>query len=277
MRYARLFSEAGLGLRGSLQPQLPLELAFIEAATGRASAAHEPAADPRPARPATTAPTRSAAPPTHMPVTTPAKPPGASTQSTTLGKPAQTPAQTTPAPAAVKMAVPASPAQPAAQDAPPPAEASALLEEVRRHWPDILRQVRPVNKDAEAFLRSAQPATVEAGAVVLSFKGQFQRDQFEKRSCGPIVAEIVSKVVGQPLTVRCQMDGKAPAAATTQAATRPANSPRPAPQPKPAAAPAADDPVVQAAKQMGGRVRRVAPAAGDEPPPPEAPPWADEE
>jgi len=236
LRYARLFSESAQGLRSSLQPQLPLELAFLEAAGATPTA--RPAAAPLPGpRPVSQ-------------TTVESKPAGPA--------PVAEPAKETPVPAtSVSVA----------------ASGSVTLEDVRQRWPEVMRQLKPVDMHAQAFLNSAQPVAVEAGVVILAFRNPFNRDNFEKRGCGAAVSDVLSKVLGQPLSVQCRLEGKEPALAPKKPASAP-----PLVRETPPATGGSEDPLVAMARQAGGQVKRVVSrrAADDEPPlPDEPPPWGE--
>jgi len=232
VRAARLFSEAAQGLRTGLQPQLPLELALIEAASKPTA----PAAPPRPAPAPASRPAPAAAPATPTPTR-------------------------------------------AAEPAPQPLAAGGelTLDDIRARWAEILRQVRPLQMDAEALLRSAQPAAVEGNVVIVAFKTRFHKERFESQSYGALVSDVIGKMVGRPVGLRCQLEAASGAEPRKPAAVAPshAKASAAAPAAKPADAAAAADPLVQSLVELGGRVRRVTPRASEpeEPPALEEPDW----
>ena len=269
VRYARLFSESAQGLKTSLQPQLPLELAFLESVSVveqpavSALPVSQPAPAPRPAR----EPVRQASPP--------------------VSAPHRQPAEKQPA------------SQPAREAATPPSSSGELsLATIEQHWPDILRVVRTSDKNAEAFLRSAKPTTVEGNTVFISFKHSFHKDKFEELGCNVTLGGVIGHAIGQDVQIQCQLAGK-PAAATARSSQPPASAPsesRPKasktnssnpsaaapassdnPKPKHTNSPTTEssDPVVRlATEELGGSILKVGPAEFDvdEPPLPDEPP-----
>lgn len=240
LRYARLFSEAALSLKTSLQPQLPLELAFIEAVSGEAGGGRgAPAAKPATEPSARSEPTR----PPQKETDTARKPTSAAISAPQREKSERPPAASMPV-------LPT-----------PPAQASGIsLDEIRQRWPAMLKIVRPLNKDAEAFLRSAQPIAIEGDTVLLAFKYEFHKSRFEAQGCQAVTEDALAKVMGRPLHVRCQIGGKLlpadranePAPDAVEARTREPAPAEPAEEAEP------EDPLIQVAvDQFGARVAKV--------------------
>ncbi len=225
VRAVKLFNEAGRALKGSLHPQLPLELAFIEAAMPEAD---EPVA-PANQSAATSTPNRS-----------PAK---------------------TPPPAAAASTPQAPP--PAAQTAGPKAGADGLsVEAVRLHWGEVLQALRTQNLfPLEALLRDGAPLRVEGNTVVIGLKHAFHKDKVSASDNRRRVEEALERVLGQPCRVVCELLSEQmarPAAATARQETdQPAAVAR-----EPSSAgryrEATQDPVIQAAvEELGAQVTDV--------------------
>ena len=281
VRYARLFNGAAQGLRTSLQPQLPLELALIEAvsAVDRVEPSHS---------------TTSA---TSPPAGRPKQAPRSQSAATDSRQPA---AQTRQAARPAEGASAAGPDQ-AKHAAPSMPAGDISVSAISDRWEDILRAVRPVNKDAEAFLRAARPVALEGDTLIISFKHSFHKDKFEQLGCGEVVDGVISRMVERQMHIRCQLEGKPlPTAPQTNqsSGTKSAGGTPEAPpadaesaesmkghdskRESDAAAPVPDtvnsDPVVKAAtEELGARVIKVMPSDGslDEPPVPEEPPPLD--
>ncbi|MGQ9668347.1 MAG: hypothetical protein ACUVWB_13640, partial [Anaerolineae bacterium] len=164
----------------------------------------------------------------------------------------------------------------------------ALLQRLRANWQEILRRVRPVDKDAEAFLRAAEPVRVENGELVLAFRYEFHKKRFESQGCQAAFSQALAQVVGQLVPVKCALLGEQ--GKTAKPARQPDETTRP-PEPAPPSAPsepsrkeagengAVADPLIRAAvEKMGARVVGVRPAEepAGEPPWPEDMPWEDE-
>ncbi len=242
-RLVELFSQSAQGLKTSLQPQLPLELALVQALSeGRG------VPEPAVVRPASAAP------------------PEASAKAPEVSE---------------------APAAPAVASA--PATDDALLQRLRSRWQEVLRLVRPMDKDAEAFLRGAEPVRVEDGQLVLAFRYEFHKKRFESQGCQMVVSQALAQVLGQAVPVKCTLLGEqGRAAKPARQPSTPARSPEPTP-PAPAVEEStrtesgqddvAEDPLIRTAvEKLGARVLEVRPAEepAGEPPWPEDISWDDE-
>jgi hypothetical protein len=145
----RRFQESALQPAGSWQPQLPLELAFLEIVTA-------PQAAPTPE------PTRSAA---------------------AEIRPAEAPAAA-PAP----QAEPPAPRQPeaAAPAATAPSVAQALtLQTVVGMWHEMVSHVGQLKKNLPALLAMCKPLAVEGNVIILGFDYPIFKEKFDKMQGGP--------------------------------------------------------------------------------------------
>ncbi|MGQ9466096.1 MAG: DNA polymerase III subunit gamma/tau [Anaerolineae bacterium] len=238
-RAVRLFGQAASDARAAWQPQLPLELAFVEAAlmeeetipTGTGQQGPSPHREP-------TAP--PSAPPPARAVGRPVAPAGR------------------PSPVASPPPTPTAP--PVREQPPPEPVAEFSLEEVTQRWNDFLRLLRSVNHSLEALMRSGKPVSVEGGALLVGFAYPFHRDKVDEEANRRAVEDALTQLLGRPVRVRCVLlagsGGKSPARPT------PARAPTPQPRTPSSAHPAApsppvpDDGLVQAAvEKLGARVK----------------------
>ena len=210
VRWLRLFTEADQGLRSTtVQPQLPLELAAVQAlvAVSDAAPTDAPAAAAggaaTPASPATRP--ASAAQPTPAPDSRQvAEPEPARTETAT---PSDTAAsdQATPAP---QVEAPA-PAAPAPAESAAPAEAAPLsVAAVEAQWPAMLELLGRRRK-VTALLRDARVAAVQADAVTLEFDYAFHAEQVEKPENRLVTEQALQRVFGRPLRARVVVKGAA--------------------------------------------------------------------
>jgi DNA polymerase-3 subunit gamma/tau len=214
------FSQAEAELKGGWQPQLPLELALVEAAMPAADeVVTSPAVASQPVR------VREMAPSYRV--------------------------ESEPVAATVEPERP-SPAQRESADPPSAnvvAEDGLTLEAVQRSWRQVLESVRTRDRSVQALLNSTRPAAVQGGLVILHVAHDFARSKLSQGRAKRLVEEILSQVLGQS----CQVDYKVVAFAEEAPSADPAAStfesvPREG---------WADDPLVQAAKQMGAEVRLI--------------------
>ncbi len=259
----QLFSEVASERRAGWQPQLPLELAFVEATLPSSTVVAAPAPQTPPV--SSIPPVASSASVTSAPVSpviasSPDAPPP--TQTPTVRRAPSRPV-TTPqtSPSAVQDT-------PAPKGAVPAAADAGLSDTVNARWREVLAQVRPVNLGA--FLRDAHPVGVDVeGFLVLGFQHTLHRNNVDKESNRGIVETHLSQMFGQRILVRCVMEKEwqpgatsAPAAPKTGAAAKPGATsrakPAPAvvPPPPEPPDPLSDDELIRRAREeLGAEVR----------------------
>lgn len=176
IKVVRLFNQAGLDLKASVQSQLPLELAFVDATLGEEEKAAPPAARPSPGTvPKTSAGPRAASAPRSAPT----------------GKPAKS----------VK--------EKAREE--PRAASTGLrltLATVNSQWGRILGEAKLRNRSVEALLKSCQPLGVEGQEVVLGFLYPFHKEKIEESQNKALVESVVSQVVNSSCRIRCVLSPK---------------------------------------------------------------------
>ncbi|MGC9393811.1 MAG: DNA polymerase III subunit gamma/tau [Anaerolineae bacterium] len=179
----QLFSEVASERRVGWQPQLPLELAFVEATL-------PPAAAPE----ATAPPVSHNTPPS--PVTS-----SPSARTSARRRAPSRPVRATPSPA--KQSGP--PQKSTAGSVAPETIDEALSITINDRWRELVGQVRPVNLGA--FLRDAHPVGVDAdGFLVLGFQHTLHCNNVDKESNRSIVEKHLSRIFGQRIFVRCVLE-----------------------------------------------------------------------
>ncbi len=199
VRQIKIFNQADWSLRGNTQPQLPLELAFLEAI-----AAEQPAP---PARLNGVAEGVPAAAGTALFASTSKK--TALTSARPLARNGALFNHTRPAPAPAvseergNLAGPGLPAL-VEEPLPPPSGLPALtMEQVAGTWGKLLEEIRPGNRSIEALLKACEPVGVENGVVVLGFYWQFHKERIEDPKNKAIVERALSKLLGRPSRIHC--------------------------------------------------------------------------
>lgn len=239
-RAVRLFGQAASDARAAWQPQLPLELAFMEAALPEEEASPTSAGQQGPS-----------------PRREPTAPPPAPSPARAVGHPAAPSGR--PSPVASPTPTPTAP--PVREQPPPEPVAEFSLEEVTQRWNDMLRLLRSVNHSLEALMRDGKPVNVEGGALLIGFPYSFHRDKVGEETNRRAVEDALTQLLGRPVRVRCVLlagsGGKSP--------TRPTPARTPTPQPRtppsaspspPSSPPASDDGLVQAAvEKLGARIK----------------------
>jgi len=225
-RAVRLFNQAAVEARAAWQPQLPLELAFVEAMLPRE------ASSPKSESPTTTVPPGRREAPTPPPTPRP----------TATAERAVSPKPATRHPAS---APPRAAKEPPAQEpAPtiPPAEGMPSLEMFQDRWADLLQAIRPHNHSLEALLRSGRPLRVEGETLILGFRYPFHQGKVSEENNRRAVEDALERLFGRPVRVRCELVPK----------DKPSNPPRAAPPPS--QPPVRDELVEAAVRELGARV-----------------------
>ena len=178
-RAIRLFNQASLDLRGGWQPQLPLELALVEAlqpsAAQRVSASSSTTAG-RPSQPATQPPPVVAQTPESDPI-----------------KPQAAPRPMPPPPDVQAAPVPAAKAE---------TMSSLTVEQVLAAWDGILRTIKSRSIPAEALLKNCHVSRMEHNTVVLSWPMENLKGRFEGSKHQRLLEDMLSHTFEQKILVR---------------------------------------------------------------------------
>ena len=159
----RRFQEAALQPAGSWQPQLPLELAFIELLPDAPMAI--PRAEERP-------PAADRRPPQveERPLTADRRPPQVEERQPTADR---RPTQAEEPPPRAEEPPPAAPR--------PPTPAAVLtVAAVAGMWPEMTQQVGRQNKNLPALLTMCKPLAIEGRTIILGFDYPLLKDKFDK-------------------------------------------------------------------------------------------------
>ncbi len=158
------FKEAAADSRAGWQPQLPLEMAFIQCIDDLYEVPE--------------------APPVQVVRTAPVKPAK------------QTPAQAEEPPQAQEA--------PAVQveSTEPLAEPAISLSEVHAQWQQVLRMARQMDLAVEALLKSGKLIGIEGRVILYQMPSELLRDKLEGDENRHIIEAVLAKVYNQPLTIR---------------------------------------------------------------------------
>jgi DNA polymerase-3 subunit gamma/tau len=179
-RAIKLFNQAAAELRGGWQPQLPLELALVEALQTQATTAS--VASAAPVRRAVASSAREAAP---------IEAPPASVTPTPSTRPADSP------------------------PAPPPVQTTSLatgsvstltFEDLQSRWGDILSQVKARSVKTWGMMNTCHLLGVENGTVIVGWQTDMLKDKFESGRDKRLVEDVLSAVFKQPVLVRSMLD-----------------------------------------------------------------------
>jgi len=193
-RAVRLFNQAAVEVKGGWQPQLPLEMAFVEATLPPEPEGAVPSTSPAQGVPTTPPSTRHSAPSPARSGPIPAR--------------SSSPAPSRPEPAHSPSPAPSRPAPTVREPASAysdlaPGDGALAPETLRSRWPEFLNALRPRNLALEALMRSCEPVAVEGDVVLLGFAHNFHRTKVEEEHNKRLVEDVLSSLVGQRCRVRC--------------------------------------------------------------------------
>ncbi|HET7090625.1 MAG TPA: DNA polymerase III subunit gamma/tau [Anaerolineae bacterium] len=168
IRATKLFNQAASELKPGWQPQLPLELALVDALN-------------RPAQPAQAAPA-----------------PAQTTRAPAPSAPARSQAATA-------SVAPGSPDP--IESTPPEAPATGLaFDIVSDQWPALLAELRSRSVQTWGLMNSCQLIGVEGDTIVLQWPSAMLRDKFEKGKDKRLVEDVLSEMIGRRVRTRCIVD-----------------------------------------------------------------------
>jgi DNA polymerase-3 subunit gamma/tau len=220
LHIAKLFNGAANLLKTGVHGQLPLELAFVEAAllaeppslpskgagsgdrtppAGTVSAPPTAEASPR-AGAAAAATTVTAAPPVQPSAPSPvtgADSDASATASASVGVAGERSGEGQ-ANSSGQTAAPTH-AETAASSEPNGVDVTWLKD----NWGQMLRAVRPRNRQVEAFLKDSEPLSVEENVVTLGFYYDLHRERVNQDKNRKVVEEALAEVAGGSYRVRC--------------------------------------------------------------------------
>lgn len=171
----RQFNEALQELKGGWQPQLPLELAFVQSLSLDQAAPAQGAGEEQP---------QEAPPPVQRPAPSPP-------EAQWVGAP---PVQ---AGAPVASAVPS----------PPPGGSALTLADIRARWRQVLVAAKKRHPGVEALFREGTPIALEGNALVVGFEPIWSliKEKADQPQSRTAFEAALSEVLGRPLGVRCQI------------------------------------------------------------------------
>jgi DNA polymerase-3 subunit gamma/tau len=216
---ARRFGEIDFSIKHAPYPQLPLEVALVEAAAASEPAnRQEEASLPAPSQPESA----SARRPTSLRDRVRA---GASVhdapEAVAPKLQRSEPAPITPLRQEPAAPVPASPVS---------SQGSTEVERIADLWPNVRADVKALNRRIEALLSEVDPVAVTGNQITLAVPYPFHRDKLNSDEVRETVAGVLSRLLGREVAIDCILRGEitsvAPAtSAATAAAPQQAESP----------------------------------------------------
>jgi DNA polymerase-3 subunit gamma/tau len=220
---ARRFGEIDFSIKHAPYPQLPLEVALVEAAANagpepdRAAHADEPRAEQLRSAPAASTPARptslrdrvrSASSMREIPTPEPAR--TDQTQPATI-----TPLRSIPVAEAAAIAAPAE-------------EGSFGIDHIAELWPNVRADVKALNRRIEALLSEVDPVAISGNQITLAVPYPFHRDKLNSDDVRETVGGVLSRLLGKEMSLVCILRSEL-AAAPVQLSPRSDQEPSPTP------------------------------------------------
>jgi DNA polymerase-3 subunit gamma/tau len=253
LRATRLFNAAALEMKVGFLPQLPLELAFVEAVMDESSSESPAASAPGSTQkePAPRVPTL--------------KESALSVKSSTPSSHARPSPQ--PSPPALAPAAKVSSAEPLEASGPPTAAGVISFDEVNDNWQNILTELRQTNKMVEALMRSVSLVGVEGNSVIVEAPSDLLKGRIEQPNSKSYVEQSISQVIGISASLRCVLKGQYQKRTQTAAAPGPSlasetrqaepSAPMEEVSGKPDEVESEDDPMLKEALNLGAEIKDV--------------------
>jgi DNA polymerase III gamma/tau subunit len=216
LRLTRIFSEVDFAIRNSGFPQLPLELAAVEAVVGPAGtqASSVPPAPP---------PARAAGEP---------EPPNDWLSTMGRGAPAASP---TPPPVRQPQPSEAFRRQASAPEpATPETGVAANADEFVAAWPRVRTEVKTLDRKVEALLASTDPHSLDDGTLTLVAAYPFHAGKLNEAKTRAVIEDAIARVTGRTVSVTTVLRGEEPSTPPPQG-TPPRRTEAPAQEPAPEA------------------------------------------
>jgi DNA polymerase-3 subunit gamma/tau len=214
----KVFSEAALDVKGSAQPQLPLELAFVEALL---------------ARPSGDVPQSSAAQEPRQESQTPPKESPATVAEPAVDTRTEAPSPESDADAGVE--------QESQVAAIIEGSGDEVLASLQDRWSEVVAAVNEGSRHIGAIVIDCRPVSLEDDTLVLEARSPFHKEKLESDRAKTLVEDAVGELLGRPCRVRCTLVNEKGGQPTSD----------------PDLQGLAEDPLIKAGLDLGGKIGAV--------------------
>jgi DNA polymerase-3 subunit gamma/tau len=190
---ARRFSAIDFSIKHAPYPQLPLEVALVEA-TARESSPEKAAAPARPASPAAS----QAPDPSPRPTSLRDRVRGQASASEVPSEQAPRPVPSEPAPI-----TPLRASSESHRDAPRPTGAGDDVQQIVELWPKVRADVKALNRRIEALLSEVDPVAVAGNQITLAVPYPFHRDKLNTAEVRDTVSSVLTRLLGRETSLLC--------------------------------------------------------------------------
>jgi len=79
---------------------------------------------------------------------------------------------------------------------------SRLLAKLQKKWSMVLKEVKLINSSLEMFLRGAKPVDLDEDLLTIEFGYRFHKEKVEERKYRDVVEKVLGKIAGAPLRMK---------------------------------------------------------------------------
>jgi DNA polymerase III subunit gamma/tau len=217
---ARRFGEIDFSIKHAPFPQLPLEVALVEAVAMAAAEPHRSNSDERPVEQVDSEPAAAApALPTSLrdrvraPTSIRERPPQDHARSGQTEPAAITPLRSVPAAEAVASVAPIE-------------NRSFDIEHIAELWPNVRADVKALNRRIEALLSEVDPVAISGTLITLAVPYPFHRDKLNSDDVRETVGGVLSRLLGRDISLQCILRSEMVAAPVEAASLEVPEAPR---------------------------------------------------
>jgi DNA polymerase-3 subunit gamma/tau len=91
-----------------------------------------------------------------------------------------------------------------------PKNQNKTLKKLQGKWPQFLKKVKPKNSSVEVFLKSAKPVDIDEDLLTIEFAYKFHKGKIEERKYRDVVEEALKEFTGESLRIKGVVSAKAP-------------------------------------------------------------------
>jgi hypothetical protein len=104
------------------------------------------------------------------------------------------------------------------------------VEQIAELWPSIRADVKALNRRIEALLSEVDPVAISGSQITLAVPYPFHRDKLNSDEVRETVGGVISRLLGQPISLVCILRGELTTRTPDQPATQEQVEPRTAPE-----------------------------------------------
>ncbi|MCL5411940.1 MAG: DNA polymerase III subunit gamma/tau [Patescibacteria group bacterium] len=82
------------------------------------------------------------------------------------------------------------------------------IEFIQEHWPSVLKSIKPHNHSLEALLKGCEPMSFDGKILMLKCAYRFHKERLESQKNNELLEKILSEIIGAKVRVKCLLGEK---------------------------------------------------------------------